>query len=207
MPDMRLFFALWPDPGMQAALAEAVAAIVREAGDAGANADPDAAGRAARVADKVAGARLVPAKNFHFTLAFLGSVPLSRFEALNEIAARVARAFASRDLAIAVTLDIVEHWRKSHILCATASETPPAAVELAEALKRALIAENYAPDLKAFRPHVTLARRFSASIRKSAMAPLIWSFRELALVESTPGPQGSVYRVVASWPLSPTDVP
>jgi RNA 2',3'-cyclic 3'-phosphodiesterase len=203
MSDARLFFALWPDAGMQAALADAVAAIVREAGEVN---DGDGGG-GARAVGAVAGARPVPANNFHLTLAFLGAVPRSRLEALSEIAAQVARDFASRNLPIAVTLDTVEQWRKSGILCATASRTPPAAVELAEALKRALIAENFAPDLKAFRPHVTLARRFSAPIRKTPTGPLIWSFRDFALVESTPGPQGSAYRVVASWPLSPTDVP
>jgi RNA 2',3'-cyclic 3'-phosphodiesterase len=184
-PAARLFFALWPSDAMQAALANAVAAMVREADG-----------------------RAVPAKNFHITLAFLGSVPRRRVETLHRVAAQVAQAFNPCDLPIALTLDTLEHWRKPQILCATASAIPPRAADLAGALKRALAAEGFVTDLKTleldFRPHVTLVRKVRHPIGPIGMAPVFWGFSRIALVESQGGARGSEYSVVASFELGTT---
>src|SRR5262249_7283353 len=137
----RLFFALWPDKHGQAALAAA--------------ADPTM--RTAQQAD--AAVRRVPAENFHVTLAFLGSLPLSRLADLDEAAARCAAVPRAHELPIEIVLDGVEHWRKAQILCATSSRTPQTAVVLAESLKQSLIGRGFSPDLKPFRVHATVARK------------------------------------------------
>ena len=175
----RLFFALWPDGAMQAALAAPVSEI--ELG-------PDS--------------RAVPAKNFHLTLAFLGAVPQSRFEALSEIAARFARAFDPGALPLRLTLDTVEHWSKSQVLCATASETPPATVSLGESLQAALSSAEFTPDLKTFHPHVTLARNVKRRIRPAPIPSVEWSFNGFVLVQSQTLPTGSVYEILESFPLT-----
>jgi 2'-5' RNA ligase len=188
----RLFFALWPDEAMQVALAAAVAASVREAGP---------------------GSRAVPAENFHLTLAFLGAVPLLRFEALCQVAAQFAQGFDAGELPLAVTLDIVEYWRKPQILCATASETPPVAITLAERLQATLTAQGFAPDLKPFRVHVTLARKVRrVTPELQHIEPVRWSFRDLHLVESRTEPAGaagaahaSIYSTVEKWVLDKRD--
>jgi 2'-5' RNA ligase len=179
----RLFFALWPDEAMQAALAEATREIVAAAAGAA-----------------------IPARKFHFTLAFLGAVPESRTRELGEIAARVASAFqdvaAVRDARIAIALDQVEYWRRSQILCATATTEASEAIALTETLKRQLTANGLAPDLELkFRPHVTLARKVRTRIAKTRIPSLIWSFSEFVLVDSQLGPQGSSYSVLASYSL------
>jgi RNA 2',3'-cyclic 3'-phosphodiesterase len=181
-PSARLFFALWPDDAMQAALANAVAAIVREAGG-----------------------RAVPATNSHLTLAFLGAVPQRRFEALRQVAAQVAYAFNSQELPIALALDTVEHWRKPQILCATASETSPPATDLAEALKHALTAGGFAPDLKPFRVHATFARKVRNVTGELHIKPVRWSFRDFRLIESRTAPEGSSYSTVEKWVLDKRD--
>ncbi len=192
-PTRRLFFALWPDPGMQSALAEATRALTG-----------------------ACDGRVVPTENFHLTLAFLGSVPESKLASLTRVAETVADAFRNlpqHPAPIAIALDEVEHWRKPELLCATASEPAPAATALAQVLKEALVAGGFTPDLKTlelvdkltmtqFRPHVTLARKVRHPIRTTSMNPLLWSFSEFALVESRTGPQGSVYRVLESYLLS-----
>jgi len=193
----RLFFALWPDEAMQTALAAAVAAIVR-----------DCDGRA------------VPAGNFHLTLAFLGSVPHSRFEAVIEAAAQCVQSVSLNHLPIAVMLDSVEYWRKPQILCATGA-TPPAAEKLADALKSALARHGFSPDLKPFRIHATFARKVRHVTRELHIEPVRWSFGHLHLVESETGAAGaaratthgeahaaahaSIYSTVEKWVLDKRD--
>jgi RNA 2',3'-cyclic 3'-phosphodiesterase len=169
----RLFFALWPTPAMQAGLAAAADHAVSEAEKAD------------------SGVRRVPAENFHLTVAFLGSVPLSR---LPEVKALTSRC--SLDAPIELVLEGIEHWRKSQVLCATASETPPAAVVLAETLKRLLIEQEFSPDLKPFRAHATVARKVRRVTRELKIEPVRWSFDALHLVESRTSPAGSVYTIV-----------
>jgi RNA 2',3'-cyclic 3'-phosphodiesterase len=165
------------------------------------------------VRDAGPGLRPVPAKNFHLTLAFLGAVPLSRLDALSEVAAQCAQEFASRNPPspqsppIELTLDTLEHWRKPQILCATASQTPPSAIALAESLQRALTAQGFTPDLKPFRAHATLARKVRHVTRELRIEPVRWRFREFHLVESHAATaQTSIYSTREKWILDKRDV-
>lgn len=186
-PSARLFFALWPEPAMQAALAAATDPVlsgVEAAGDA----------------------RRVPTENFHLTLAFLGSVPLDQLAGIDEIASLCAGAADLRGEPVEVVLDEIECWRKSQILCATGSTTPLAASRLAESLKRGIAAAPaLAPDFNRseppFRAHVTIARKVRRSVRRTRIEPQVWRFRSFVLVESKTRPQGSTYTVVATYPL------
>ena len=181
MSDPRLFFALWPDEAMQAALARSVSAIVREAVE-------------------IDGGRAVPAQNFHLTLAFLGTVPLSRVVVVKSVGARCAEAFSGDSLSI--TLDTIEHWRKPQVLVATSSRETPGATELASALLSGLARENFAPDLKPFHAHATFVRKVRRVTRDVRMpAPLAWSFTHLHLIESRSGSDGSAYSTVEKWVL------
>jgi RNA 2',3'-cyclic 3'-phosphodiesterase len=188
-PTRRLFFALWPDERMQAALAEATRSTLSGGGG-----------------------RAIPAGNFHLTLAFLGSVPESKIPSLSPIAAKVAAEFAARGEPIAVTLDTVEYWRKSGVLCATCSAPSSAAAVLAQALQAALIAGRVAPDLEPlepvgnwtvikFLPHVTLARKAERPIPQTTTAPVTWRFGEFALVQSRIEQTGAAYTVLESYSL------
>lgn len=169
----RLFFALWPTDSMQAALADATRSAV-----AACRGNP------------------VPSRNYHFTLAFLGDVPVTRIADLSASALRVA-AIAP----IAIILDQLNYWRRSEILCATSTTEAPAAIALAETLKRSLVEAGFAPDLdKPFRPHVTLARKARTKVAKTAIRPLTWTFSDFVLVASQLTPQGSAYTVTSRYP-------
>jgi RNA 2',3'-cyclic 3'-phosphodiesterase len=175
---LRLFFALWPSEAMQAELA-----------------------RIAGPAVLAAGGRPIPRQNLHATLAFLGSVPENRFPDLGPAAAAVVASWRRRaSPAIELPLDCIEHWRRPQILCASARVTPPAATDLASELKDALLAAGFAPDLKPFRAHVTLARKVERA-RDTQMTPVLWRFDSFALVASETAPLGSSYSVVSSWAL------
>jgi RNA 2',3'-cyclic 3'-phosphodiesterase len=182
-----LFFALWPDRALQVALADATQGVVL-----------------------ASGGRPMPAENFHVTLAFVGSVPESRVAKLEvvgrQVAAEVERA------PVQLTMDSIEYWKKAKVVCATVQVSPSPGAQvpqsagarladtLSTALKSRLTAAGFTPDLKEFRPHVTLARKVSHPTPTTDMDPLVWRFTEFALVDSRTEPGGSAYRVLASFP-------
>lgn len=196
-PTRRLFFALWPDEAMRQAMVQAT-----------------------RKAARASGGRPVPVGNLHVTLAFLGSVPERRLPELAKIArasvplpalAAVnapgsARSFAA-DRAelmgdrLAITFDRLEHWRPAQLLCVLPAEPPAPMAALARSLQEQLAAGGFAPDLKPFRPHVTVVRKVSRPGRIDGMHPVVWSFTELALIESRTLPEGASYSVVEALPL------
>src|SRR5262245_19073053 len=180
MSTSRLFFAFWPDDTSRAALAAAVAPAVREV-----------------TANRLSSAaRPVPTANYHFTLAFLGSVPQTEIERLCSVAAHLPS-----ESPVCVTVDTLEHWRKPQVLVATSTTTPPEAAALAERLTQALIAADFSPDSKPFRPHLTLARKVTASFPRTPIPSQQLAFENFVLVESKTDPAGPTYTVVRSFAL------
>jgi RNA 2',3'-cyclic 3'-phosphodiesterase len=179
----RLFFALWPTAAMQEALILAAERTLRS----------------------LRSGRPVLRENLHLTLAFIGSVPDSALRALEDIASHVSppgAVAASRARAVVeMSFDSVEYWPRSEILCAAASHAPSEAAAFAEALKQGLSSGSFAPDLKPFRAHVTLARQVKRRPAERTLTAVTWTFSDFALIESRSTPAGSLYSVVATWPL------
>lgn len=182
---MRLFFALWPTEFLQRELEAAASHALG----------------AVREGNRVA------RESLHLTLVFLGSVPRSSVKCVRACAQRVSEASTLAPHGLEVTLDALERWSRSRLLCATAHREPEPAAQLARSLKDALCSAGFSPDLKPFRAHVTLVRqlRGGAISRQGApelrIAPVVWKFGDFALVESRPGPGGSAYSVLETWPL------
>ena len=171
----RVFFALWPTAAMQEALVAA----------------------ASKMLGTLSSGRPVPRENLHLTLAFVGSVPDSSLPALQEI----AHAVSGTGSRVELSFDAIEYWRRSEILCAAANHAPSEAAAFAEALKQALLSGRFAPDLKPFRAHVTLARQVKRRPAERTLARVTWSFSDFALIDSRSSPAGSIYSRLASWPL------
>lgn len=177
---MRLFFALMPAATQCAELAESVAPLV------------------ARLK-----AQPVAAQNFHITLCFMGSVPAEKLASLREVSAGI------RGRPATLRFDALDHWEKPRVLCATAQDPGEAvaARELAASLATASAAAGFTPDVKPFRPHLTLARkvhRASAAQEEWPRAltpPLVMHADRFVLMESRRGESGSIYSVVDSWAL------
>lgn len=174
-PTRRLFFALWPDAGMREALT-----------------------RAARKAVRVSGGRPVSRNNLHLTLAFLGGVSDSRIEQVTDVAHRVR--MWHQGLTLQMRLERLEHWPGPRVLCALPQRSPAAAGTLAQALLEQLAAAGFSPDIKPFRPHVTVARKVmhASSLQMHAVD---WRFSAFALIESRTLESGPVYSVVETYPL------
>jgi 2'-5' RNA ligase len=182
-PAHRLFFALWPDEAMRQAMALAT-----------------------RKAARTSGGRPVPAANLHITLAFLGSVPERQLPRLGAIARRAASHYGTApppadEPRIELAFEHLEYWRDAHLLCAVPAEPPARVAGLARGLQGLLNEGGFAPDLKPFRPHVTVARKVSRPGPADRIHPVTWRFTELALVESRTLPQGALYSVVESYAL------
>jgi 2'-5' RNA ligase len=181
---LRLFFALQPEAGQSAALVERVAPL------------------AARLE-----AQRVPAENIHATLCFIGTVALGDLARLESVAAALPARRAT------LCFDTLEFWEKPRVLCATTGETAAVAAvyELAENLGRCAQAAGFHPDIKPFRPHLTLARKIPAAraaLREwpqSLTPPLLLRCDRFVLMESRKGELGSTYSVVDSWPLYADD--
>jgi len=166
----RLFFALWPDEATRAALGAA------------------AAGAAA-----AAGGRAVAAANLHLTLEFLGQVPDAQLDSLRAVGAALALPDES------LLLDRLDWWRRAAMLVAAPSAPGQALLAAQADLRQVLKARGFRVDSRAFRPHVTLARKLTAPPPAAAPIAVAWPVRELALVESVPTPTGSRYTPLARW--------
>lgn len=167
----RLFFALWPDGAVRAALA----GVLED--------EPPRTGRC------------VPAGNLHLTLAFVGTVTAEQ-RACMEIAAAAVEAAP-----FTLTLDRLGYWPRPRVVWAGTGVTPAALRALVARLTTGLSGCGYAPEQRPYQAHVTLVRKASAGPQRREIPPIVWTAADFCLVESVAGDGGSVYRVLARWPL------
>jgi 2'-5' RNA ligase len=172
---MRLFFALWPDAALRRKFAEL-----------------------ARTTWTGCGGRLVPPRNLHLTLAFLGEVDARRLDTLCRIGASLRAA--PFDLAF----DGVGFFRRSGIVHATVSAVPAALDELEAALRSTLAAQGFRTESRPFLPHVTLVRDARSAPAVEVQGPYaMWQVRHIVLAESCSTREGQVYRAVRQFMLAP----
>ena len=176
---LRLFFALQPAAAQGLALVRSVQPLVEELQ-----------------------AQRVPAENLHATLCFMGAVAPEKLEPLCAAAAQIRGRHAT------LQFDALDFWEKPRVLCATAGGVgAQAACDLAQALAASTIAAGFAPDVKPFRAHLTLARKVPLARVAGRSWPLPLEpavavhCERFVLMKSERGNEGSVYSVVNSWPL------
>lgn len=175
---MRLFFAAFPDGECRAKLS--------------------AAARALRLAG--APAYLAPEK-YHITLLFLGSVPDQRVDALCELGE------SQRSACTSLRFVRWEYWREAGAVVATTPDRPEPLLSLRTRLTAGLTQCGVALDDKPLRPHITVARKLSQAPVLAALSAIDCTLRSFSLVSSVTSPRGSVYTVVATWPLLDTAAP
>jgi 2'-5' RNA ligase len=167
----RLFFALWPDDEVRHALLHW------------------------QTAKLPAMVRWQHRADLHMTLHFLGMVDANRLPELERLGDGV------RHRAFDFALDHLGFWRKPRVLWCGPSVSPDALTSLHAELAEGLRALGLSLDERAFRPHVTLARKVDKPGELAAFDPIPWSVRELALVESLVGRVPS-YEPLLRWPLN-----
>jgi len=169
----RLFFALWPSEAVRARLHQRMQAL----GIRG---------------------RAVSVSNLHLTLVFLGACADETRAAAIAAAARVTFA------PFRLTLDRLGYFARARVLWLGPDRTPCPLQALVTALRGELAAagvieEGQDKQTKAFRAHVTLARKAAPPAELGLVEPVEWPVCAFELMESVPSPRGVSYRVLAGW--------
>lgn len=176
-PPLRIFFGLWPSE-------DDAARIMAWANDAHA----------------AFGGRIMRADTLHLTLAFLGSTPADRVDALVQAAPSWPAPVGP------IVLQRFGRFAGPRIVWAGpgADDTGRLAWldQLHDSLWSRLELMGWPRPKNAFRPHVSLLRKAQpgdpAVLRR---APLAWTPAQCVLVASQPADSGSYYQVLASMPL------
>lgn len=168
----RLFFALWPTDEFRDQIQAATQSIAQ-----------------------ASGGRLIPTRNFHVTLLFLGEITAESFGAVQQAGAQLAGSAAFE-----LNFDGIESWGR-RLLSLTASTSPAAVIDLASRL-RANLSSFVREDEREFRPHITLARDLPRSRPPQKIEGLRQEVNDFALVESVRDARGSQYSVLTRWSLS-----
>ncbi|HET8552387.1 MAG TPA: RNA 2',3'-cyclic phosphodiesterase [Gammaproteobacteria bacterium] len=170
---MRLFFALWPDDALREALH-----------------------RMARKPVRHAGGKPVTPDNYHVTLKFLGSTDDDGYDCV------CAAADAIRAQPFELRLDQIGFWPKPRILWLGAEQVPEALTALVHDLDQAAEGCGFEPELRPYRPHVTLVRKVGKPGEPETVQPLVWRPKAFVLAASETLSQGAHYRVLRSWALT-----
>ena len=138
-------------------------------------------------------ARRVRASDLHVTLHFIGNVPRERLASTRTLLAQAGQTFE-------LTLTQPQLW-SGGIAVLRPDVLPPALEQLHQTLGARLRAIGLPTEARAFKPHLTLARRAAGAVPPRVTSPLRWAVGEVVLVESQPG-AGHGYRVLARAPLA-----
>jgi len=149
--------------------------------------------RATREAVRLSGGRPIAKERLHITIAFLGELTRAGLE--------VARSVPPIPSGgpFDFTLDTIGIWPESKTLWFAPAAVPFELGELEAHLWDALVERGFRADERVYRPHVTLARR--ARPVESAVEPVSFPIRDLALVESFPDGRNVHYEVLERWAL------
>lgn len=175
----RLFFALWPDEALRAALADAARPLLA-----------------------ACDGRPVPASNYHLTLAFLGGVEQARVAEIRA-AGIEAKGEAGADAGpFKLVLDSHGHWRRAGVAWLGSRRPPEAAGRLARLLWEALEPLGFEAEQRPFRPHLTVLRGCRRCGEVGPVTPVAWPVRDFVLVRSETRPEGARYQIVDRWGLA-----
>jgi 2'-5' RNA ligase len=169
----RLFFALWPERSVQAAL-----------------------GTLAAQAQAQCGGRAIVQDNIHLTLFFVGAFERARIGTLERAAASVERA------PFELMFDRLGYWRHNRIVWAGVGESPPALSRLAFTLSAALARIGLRGEERPYVPHVTLVRNAARKPARTQIEPCTWGVNDFVLMESVPAANGVRYQPLAAWTLA-----
>lgn len=171
---MRVFFALWPEAPVNAAL--------------------DAA--AGKLHELRCGRRTRP-DTLHLTLVFIGDIDANW---LPELIAAAEDIAVPR---FEVLFDRTDCWRHNQIAHLGVSRMPPALLELVKQLESRLTASAIPFDRRPYVPHITLLRKADCNPKMAnpALEPIRWPARDFVLVSSSLRSGGALYEQLGRWPL------
>jgi len=140
-------------------------------------------------------ARAVPEYNLHLTLHFVGNVDSSVSACLRQ------RAKAVESAAFEISIDSSGRFAGAGVGWLGCSRVPDALIRLHEFLGRELQPCGYAPETRAYRPHLTVARKLGHEPGPLTFAAVNWKVDNFVLLESRAAERGVKYHVVETYPL------
>ncbi len=170
----RLFFALWPDDRVRAAL----------------TAQRDV------VAHDYRGRPMRP-DTLHLTLVFVGQVPELKVPTLIACGDRVHVPSFRLDV------DARSHFKPIKLAWLGCTEPPDALHILQSRLRAEIERAGFELDDVPFEPHITLARSCTLFPAPQAVPHVDWHVESFVLVDSHQTPAGPLYRVLKFWTLDP----
>jgi len=167
----RLFFALWPDNPVRTRCDWYVSSILGKR------------------------TRRIPADKLHLTLAFAGSV--------NDEVSRCLEAQADAMLLspFQLTIDHLGYWHRKRLLWMGPRHIPDGLWALVQALRDAFDVCGLPVERRPYQAHMTLARKFSASLPPAEAPAIDWDVGSFCLVQSVNTDNGVSYRVLRCWTL------
>jgi RNA 2',3'-cyclic 3'-phosphodiesterase len=161
------------------------------------------------------GARFVSDEQLHLTLQFLGEVAEDRAPSAVEAAREVAARTSAMSVELA-ELGAFPNARRPQILWLGLGGEVGALATFATDLGRRLAARGFAIDDRKYHPHLTLARvklpaagrriaqwlvEAEHAARKAEDGESAFAIDYFALIHSTPGRDGSIYRALETFSL------
>jgi RNA 2',3'-cyclic 3'-phosphodiesterase len=173
MSEPRLFFALWPSPGVRRELSRLV-----------------------RQFSKHPGCPHQP-EDLHVTLVFLGPVAPSKLDCITQAADRIHASVFN------LSLHHLGFWSRPRILWAAPESTPEPLSDLVRGLQDELANCGFEAESRPYRPHVTLLRKSYPVDSEPLEPPIDWAVNEFVLAESANPQAGvRRYRILRRWGLN-----
>ncbi len=164
----RLFFALEPNPAIRKDVNKIIS----------------------RLDDK--SCRKTSTENIHITLVFLGLIAQPQERDIIKAVENITIP------SFEILFDQLAYWRKPRILCLNSSAHNAPIEQLVEDIKAKVNQCGVATETRAFKPHVTLARKVNHKI-EIPFESLLWRADQFCLMESCSVTGGVRYQVLKRW--------
>ena len=169
----RLFFALWPNNQVRQSIID-IRSVVPAPGHC----------------------RITQAEDLHITLHFIGQVTNEVKDCLHHVARSIKYE------SFFVNLDCLGDFKKAEIYWMGCHAQPVELMLLHDKLGESLVKCGYQIESRDYTPHVTLARKCTASVNGFQDFEIPWFVEEFALIESIPVSCGVRYQVIEKYPLA-----
>jgi 2'-5' RNA ligase len=145
----------------------------------------------------------VPASQFHLTLHFLGEIPESKLEHIQQEIGRIVAESPAFSLQLS-GLGAFPDIKRARVIWAGITEHTPGLYVLQQKLAEHFTNMGIYQEKRSYRPHITLGREPTTplfGLQEQKLHPVIWRTQEIVLFHSTLTPQGPVYRELGIYPL------
>ena len=165
MAERRLFYALWPSDRQREVMRDII-----------------------NPALSVVEGTAVDRRNWHVTLVFIGDFAEENIDGLHEAASAI-EPFDFR-----LRFDRISYWQRPKIASVHPRNVPAELEQLVRSLEQKLMPFGFEPNERAYRPHITVARRARTFPDQPLARPIDLQWSSFELVESISSPRGVQYR-------------